>query len=75
MTDMDRAIQALKETPEYKEFGYHIVICPVCGSITLDYNYICANCGWEYDGVTEDTKYSEVNQHTVADYRASKGNI
>ena len=47
--------------------------CPVCGKETLNDHFICPNCGWEYDGITEETKFSSRNRATVADYR--KGNL
>ena len=38
-----------RTTEEYREFGYKIVNCPVCGKETLDDYFICPTCGWEYD--------------------------
>ena len=58
-----------RTTEEYQEFGYKIVDCPVCGKETLDDYFICPNCGWEYDGITEENNYSSCNKTTVADYR------
>ena len=63
----------LRDTPEYKEFGFQIVNCPVCGKETLNDHFICPNCDWEYDGITEENEYSFCNQATVAEYR--KGNL
>ena len=60
----------LKETVEYKDFGFNEVICPICGNKTLDNHYICPYCGWEYDEfnlLEED--YSQCNKSTLRDYR------
>ena len=38
----------IRETIEFKEFGYKVVTCPVCGNETLDNYYICPHCGNEY---------------------------
>jgi ribosomal protein L32 len=51
----------LRETVEFKEFGFNIVICPNCGNETLDSHYICPNCGWEYDDLP--TEYSSCNKN------------
>ena len=59
----------LRTTREYLELGYKIVKCPVCGKETLDSYWICRNCGWEYDGITEENEYSSCNKATVAEYR------
>lgn len=59
----------LRDTPEYKEFGFQIVNCPVCGKETLDDYFICPNCGWEYDGTAGENEYSSCNKATIADYR------
>lgn len=56
-------------TREYREFGFKIVKCPVCGRETLDNYWICQNCGWEYDGTTEENEYSSCNEATLAQYR------
>ena len=58
-----------RNTPEYKEFDFHIVNCPVCGKETLNDHFICPNCGWEYDGITEEDVYSSCNRTTIAEYR------
>ena len=58
-----------RTTEEYREFGYKIVNCPVCGKETLDDYFICPNCGWEYDGTVEENEYSSCNKATIADYR------
>ena len=58
-----------RATREYREFGFRIVNCPVCGKETLDGHWICCHCGWEYDGTTEESRYSSCNQATVANYR------
>ena len=59
----------LRDTREYRELGFKIVPCPVCGKDTLDSHWICKSCGWEYDGITEDDVYSSCNKMTVTDYR------
>lgn len=38
----------IRETVEFKELGYSIVICPICGEETLDNYWICEKCGNEY---------------------------
>lgn len=58
-----------RTTEEYREFGYKIVNCPVCGKETLDDYFICPTCGWEYDGTTDENEYSSCNKATIADYR------
>lgn len=63
------ASDELRQTVEYRELGFRIVPCPVCGGETLDSHWICRQCGWEYDGTTDDNCYSSCNQATVADYR------
>lgn len=59
----------LRSTPEYRELGYQIVKCPVCGEETLDHYFICPTCGWEYDGTTEENEYSSCNRTTIAAHR------
>lgn len=59
----------LRATEEYRELGYKIVHCPVCGKETLDSYWICQHCGWEYDGITQEGAFSTCNQAMVADYR------
>ncbi len=44
----------LRETIEFKDFGFNIVTCPNCAQETLDNYYICPTCGWEYDGLPVD---------------------
>ena len=58
-----------RTTREYRELGFKIVTCPVCGKEPLDDYFICPNCGWEYDGTTEENEYSSCNKATIADYR------
>ena len=36
----------LRTTKEYRELGFKIVTCPVCGKETLDNYFICPTCGW-----------------------------
>ena len=60
----------IKETIEFKKFGFEIVKCPICGKETLNNHYICSNCGWEYDDFnTLDEEYSQCNKSTVKEYR------
>lgn len=59
----------LKDMVEYRAFDFQIVICPICGFETLDRNWICECCGWEYDGKTKDDDYSSANGMTVKNYR------
>lgn len=59
----------LRDTEEYREYGFQIVSCPVCGHETLNPYHICRRCQWEYDGVTDEDEYSDVNQDTVRQYR------
>ena len=59
----------LRETIEYEEYGYKIVICPICGKETLDNHYICEECGWEYDGTVFEESFSSANNSTMKEYR------
>ena len=59
----------LRTTREYRELGFKIVNCPVCGKETLDSHWICQHCGWEYEGTIKETEYSASNKATVAEYR------
>ena len=59
----------LKETVEYKEYGFNIVKCPVCGHDTLDNFWICEHCGWEYDGTKSEDEFSEANDGTIKEYK------
>lgn len=59
----------LKDTVEYKEFGFNIVKCPVCGQDTLDNHYVCDNCGWEYDNIYDEDNYSSANSCSIQEYR------
>lgn len=47
---------------------YTVVLCPVCGSKTLDNHDICLECGWEYDGRKGDC-WSSCNRTTARYYR------
>lgn len=62
-------IKELMNTREYQECGFQIVKCPVCGNHTLDNFFICPDCGWEYDGITDLDQYSFCNQCTPKEYR------
>lgn len=59
----------LMETYEFKNCGYKIVTCPVCGSKTLDSYWICDKCGWEYDGTLNKKEYSDCNHDTIEHYQ------
>lgn len=59
----------LRETAEYKEHGFKIVTCPVCGNETLDMHWICEHCGWEYDNTRSEDEYSAANSSTIKEYR------
>ena len=45
----DDNIENLVNTEEYKNHGFSIVNCPICGRKTLDMFWVCPGCGWEYD--------------------------
>ena len=64
-------MENLRETVEYKEFGYSVITCPVCGKETLNNHYICPHCGWEYDGITDEYMYSPANTTTIKEYKES----
>ena len=68
MTEFSAPID-LRNTEEYLEYGFKIVLCPVCGRETLDSYWICHHCGWEYDGTTDENEYSSCNKASIADYR------
>lgn len=61
-------VEELKETEEFKKYGYTIVKCPICGQPTLDMFWICDRCGWEFDGAVFPDQYSSANGCTVRDY-------
>ena len=61
----------LRETVEYKEFGYSVITCPVCGKETLNNHYICPHCGWEYDCIADEDMYSPANTTTIKEYKKS----
>lgn len=61
----------LRESVEYKEYGFQIVKCPICGNDTLDNFFVCPHCGWEYDGKIHDNDYSSINKMTIEEYRNS----
>ena len=64
-------MENLRETVEYKEFGYSVITCPVCGKETLNNHYICPHCGWEYDDITDEDMYSPANTTTIKEYKKS----
>ena len=59
----------LRATREYRELGFKIVNCPICGKETLDDYFICPTCGWEYNGNAQENEYSSCNKATATDYR------
>lgn len=61
--------EQLKQTKEFREYGYTIVKCPICGEPTLDRFWICDNCGWEFDGAVFPEHYSSANKCTVQEYQ------
>ena len=61
----------IRDTVEYKEFGFNVVKCPVCGEETLDSHFICPHCGWEYDGTLDENVVSISNQSTIKEFRES----
>ena len=60
----------IRETREFLEFGFNVVICPVCGEETLDNNFICPHCGWEHDeNVQTLDQISSANESSIDDYK------
>lgn len=59
----------LRDTAEYREDQFPIVICPICGGETLGMGWVCPRCGWEQDGSEEDSEFSGANGMTVGAYR------
>lgn len=62
----------LRETDEFKEYGFQVVNCPVCGRETLDSYWVCDYCGWEYDGTLDENSYSSLNKTTIRKYTYKK---
>lgn len=61
----------IRETIEYKELGYQIIQCPICGHETLDNHFICPHCNWEYDDEVEfktGDEYSIANDCTLNEH-------
>lgn len=50
------------------DIEHTVILCPVCNHKTLDNYAICKNCGWEYDGFSDDY-YSAANGATLNEYR------
>ena len=46
----------LRDRLKRSECKYNWKRCPVCGCWTLDYNYICPVCHWEYEWEYENPK-------------------
>ena len=63
----------IRESVEYKEFGFKVVVCPICGHETLNQYYICPHCNWEYDGTLLNEEYSVANSSTIEDYKKEFG--
>ncbi len=61
-------MEDVRNTPEFKEYEYSLVMCPVCGHLTLDNYYVCDTCGWEYDG-SKGNEYSSANGTSAEAYR------
>lgn len=61
----------LRDTAEYKEHGFKIVTCPICGNETLDMYWVCEHCGWEYDYTKDENKESIANGMSIKKYRAA----
>lgn len=45
----------------YTEDRNHKVLCPVCGSVMYDDNFVCDICHWEFDGIWFDYQKVPVN--------------
>lgn len=67
----DDNVENLVNTEEYKNYGFSIVDCPICGRKTLDMFWICSGCGWEYDIFInyEANEESHCNGCTPDEYR------
>ena len=62
----------LFETEEYKEDGFSVIDCPICGKKTMDMYWICSGCNWEYDifiDYESDDEYSDCNGTTLGEYK------
>lgn len=64
-------LRYLKNTPEYRLGQFGVVTCPVCGHPTLDMQWICEHCGWEYDplDMENEDEYSPSNGMSLREYR------
>ena len=63
----------IRNTREFQEFGFNVVICPVCGKETLDNHFICPHCGWEHDSTVESLEqFSSANQSTIKEYKSEE---
>lgn len=58
-----------RDAIEYQEDQFPIVTCPICGDETLGMGWVCPRCGWEQDGIEEDSDFSGANGMTVEVYR------
>lgn len=68
----DKSEEDLMNTEEYKEYGFVIIDCPVCGRKTMDSFWICSGCGWEYDFLIDydkDESFSGCNGTTLGEYK------
>ena len=65
------SVEDLMNSEEYKNHGFSIVDCPICGRKTLDMFWICSGCGWEYDIFInyEANEESLCNGCTPSEYR------
>ena len=59
----------IENSKEEKIFSYKVIMCPCCGSKTLDNFYICRFCRWEYDGIRDKNRYSSCNSSSILNYR------
>lgn len=59
----------LEEDYLYQKGYRKIVKCPVCGEDTLDFYFVCPNCGWEHDSELNEG-YSPANNIKIEDYKS-----
>ena len=63
----DAFIVWLRDRIKKCDCKFHWKRCPVCGNWTLDYNYICPVCHWEYEWEYEDSKNYDKPCYTNGD--------